>query len=71
MVEQEFEKLLRVMISGSILDKIGFEDARKSSLVQKLRNMKPSGGTAMRDSLLTGMGIILELHDVLSKLGTN
>ena len=61
-MQRELEMRLRLLLTGGLMEVVGFEGAKQSKIVQKLRQMKPSGGTAMRDALLTGIGIILELN---------
>ena len=38
-------------------------------MMSRLNAIEPSGGTAMRDSLLAGTGLVLKLNQALMQLG--
>lgn len=65
------EALLRAGVTLNIMQQLGFEYADECTLPLKLRNIKPNGSTSMRDAVMTGIKLILDLNNVLAKLGTN
>jgi len=58
------------LITGVLLTELGFETAEQCTINQKLSRLSPNGGTALRDSVSTGLLLILKLHEALSELGT-
>jgi Mg-chelatase subunit ChlD len=52
-----------------LLSSLGFEPASSSSLSSRLNSLSPSGGTALRDAVKSGLGMILKLNETLSSLG--
>jgi len=63
--------LISAGISLALLEELGFEFAGNSTLVPKLRSISPKGDTAMRDAVMTGIKIMLDLYNVLARLGTS
>src|SRR4051812_29783840 len=59
------------LTSLAICAKIGFEPAVNSSIPSRLRKISPVGSTAMRDAVMTGIKLLLDLQNTLSKLGTS
>ncbi len=47
---------------------MGYQDASTTNLASRLRNINPSGGTAMRDSIVVGIRSLLSLYAVLAKI---
>ena len=44
-------------------------DLQRSNLNKKLENIHPDGGTAMRDSIVTGIEMVIKLEQLLKELG--
>ncbi|CAG9315790.1 unnamed protein product [Blepharisma stoltei] len=61
---------LNAIATALIMSALGFEPADRCTINQKLSRLSPSGGTALRDSVETGLGLILRLNAELNKLGT-
>jgi len=64
------EALLKAGLSLAVLEELGFELAPQSTLVSKMRRVSPTGSTAMRDSLMQGISMMLKLYQVLAELET-
>ena len=67
---ESFERILGVVLTDEILLKIGFRNAKTTSIVSELRNLQPTGSTALRDSWLHGTKIIINLNKMLNSLRT-
>jgi len=63
--------LLQAGIALKMFEEIGFQPAKSSSLSKKLRNITPSGSTAMLDSVASGIALILQLNEALESIGMN
>jgi len=61
------EQLLKPALGLMALKGLGFESAANSSLVSKMRRIAPDGGTAMRDSVIHGIEMMLRLYTILEK----
>ena len=59
------------ILAGALLASIGFELVGQNSILPRLNQAVPSGGTAMRDSMLAGIGLILKLNSALGQLGVS
>jgi Mg-chelatase subunit ChlD len=57
-------------LTEAALYSCGFEQATRSSTPREIWNIHPHGGTAMRDALLYGNGLMLQLHAVLEREST-
>lgn len=64
----ENEALLKIGVTLAICQEIGFEPAPSSRLPALLRNIKPSGSTAMRDAVLESALLLIKLGDVMQKI---
>lgn len=62
--------LLQAHLTGAVYRDLGFNTVSNTNLRNCLRRISPSGGTAMRDSILTGTQMMLELHKILNAIGT-
>lgn len=56
-------------LAAALLSNLGFQPVGNNSLMASLDSISPDGGTAMRDSLLTGIGMILNLNAALMQIG--
>ena len=56
-------------IAGALLVSLGFNTVENTTLLSSLSKIQPSGNTAMRDSLLMGISLILKLNTALAQLG--
>lgn len=56
-------------IAAAFLADLGFETVSSNTVMPRLNAITPSGGTAMRDSLLAGIGLILKLNSALGQIG--
>ena len=53
------------IITLELLMSLGFAPAPKSPLPQLLSRINPTGGTALRDSIATGISLMLKLNEAL------
>jgi len=65
------EALIRAGFSLAVLSDLGFESAKQTRIPQKISQLSPSGSTSMRDAVLEGITLLLNLNTILIKLGTN
>ena len=56
---------------GQILAQLGFETIQNSSILNRLQYVRPEGGTALRDSTLAGLQMIMKLNQTLAELGAS
>jgi len=63
------EALLRAGVGLAVLEGLGFESAPASGLGSKILTLQPDGGTSMRDSLIQGIQMMLQLHQILAQCG--
>ena len=63
MVELNNISLARLMVN------LGYETVNNCSILNKLSYITPSGGTALRDSIKTGIEFTLDLNSLLMQLG--
>lgn len=56
-------------LAAALLAATGFQTVGNNDLLGRLQCIRPEGRTAMRDSLLAGISVILRLNDELQKLG--
>ena len=63
-----FENILRMAIGETVLAKTGFNNVKDATLLKHLRNVTPSGSTALRDSIQYGISKMIDLRDILGKL---
>ena len=52
-----------------ILARLGFQSVGRNNILARLNAIEPDGGTALRDSMLGGIGMILKLNQILGQLG--
>lgn len=64
------EAQVNQIISALIFEELGFEDASETSVPEKLKKIYPQGGTALRDSLIGGCKLLIDLLQLLQKTGT-
>jgi hypothetical protein len=64
------EAQVNQIISALIFEELGFEDASETSVPQILQKIYPQGGTALRDSLINGCKLMINLYQLLQKTGT-
>ncbi|OMJ72401.1 hypothetical protein SteCoe_29164 [Stentor coeruleus] len=62
---------LSAATTGLLMAELGYEPVEKNTIMQKLNLLKPSGGTALRDSVGFGVSLILKLNQALSEIGTS
>lgn len=62
---------LSAAATGLLMAELGYEPVEKNTIMPKLNNLSPSGGTALRDSVAFGVSLILKLNQALSELGTS
>ena len=55
--------------AAMLLASLGFQTVGTSGILAGLNGITPDGGTAMRDSMLLGIGLILKLNEALGQLG--
>ena len=58
------------VVTGLLLAGLGFETVGRSTIIEKLNKLSPQGETALRDSVCTGLGLILKLNSALEELGS-
>lgn len=63
--EEEFKKFL----ANSLLKELGFEIASEATFGSSLQKINPKGQAAFRDAFISGCGLMLQLADLLAKLG--
>lgn len=56
-------------LSGALLVGLGFNTATNSGLSEQLKLIHPHGGTALRDSLVKGSKLLIDLNNLLEQLG--
>jgi hypothetical protein len=56
-------------LAGALLGSLGFQAVGNNTIMARLNAITPEGGTAMRDSLLTGITLILKLNQALMQIG--
>ena len=61
------ESLLGPTVGLMALKGLGFESAANSTLISKMRRIQPNGGTALRDSVIQGTSMMLQLYEILAK----
>lgn len=66
--QDEKEALLKIGLTLAICQEIGFESAPSSRLPTLLKQIKPSGSTAMRDAVLESALLLIRLGDVMQKI---
>ena len=64
------DALLRAGFSLAILSELGFEPATLSQIPKKITEISPIGSTAMRDAVIEGITLLLQLNTILIQLGT-
>ena len=64
------EVAVNKLLTGMVLEQLGFEGAEDTSIPQILQKIYPKGGTALRDSLINGCMMIIKLYELLQKTGT-
>lgn len=60
---------LNATILATLMTQLGYEAVNNCSILNRLSNITPSGCTALRDSIQTGIQFTLELNTVLMKIG--
>ena len=55
------------VLTETALLSCGFEPATRSSTPREIWNIHPHSGTAMRDALIYGNNLMLQLHDLIEK----
>ena len=60
---------LNAAFLGVLMAQLGYETIKNCSVLNKLSCITPSGGTALRDSIQSGIQFILELNTVLMQAG--
>lgn len=63
------ESQLNSVMAGLVLKELGFNVAPQSNIPQLLKLITPCGGTAMRDSVMSGCSIMMKLYQFLAKMG--
>ena len=58
-----------LQLAAALLSQLGFETVGSNTVMPRLNAITPGGGTAMRDSLIAGVGLILKLNSALGELG--
>ena len=53
--------------SSEIFKSYGFEESVETKMFKQLQNLTPEGGTALRDSIIKGLQIILKIHEELEE----
>jgi Mg-chelatase subunit ChlD len=56
-------------LAAVLLGSLGFQAVGNNDVMARLNAITPSGGTAMRDSLLTGVTLILKVNEALMQIG--
>ena len=64
----EKQSFVKLALGIAALNEIGFEQASKTTLASKLKNMSPNGSTAMLDSIMAGVSMILRLGQLMNKI---
>ncbi len=65
------DALLRAGFSLAVLSDLGFESAAATQIPKRISELRPNGLTAMRDAVLEGITLLLNLNTILVQLGTN
>ena len=60
---------IKTHLISSLLAKLGFESVKNSSINNRLSHLQPDGQTALRDSIKSGLNLILKLNSSLDELG--
>lgn len=60
---------VQALLASAVLSATGFAPVSHSDLMYKLDCISPSGQTAMRDSMKVGIAMILQLNQMLGRLG--
>lgn len=59
----------QALLASAVLTATGFAPISNSDLMYKLDRIAPSGQTAMRDSMKVGIAMILQLNQLLGRIG--
>lgn len=62
--------LLQAHLTGAVYRDLGFDTVSNTNLRSCLKRIGPTSTTALRDSLLVGTQMMMELHRVLTAIGT-
>jgi len=58
-----------LQLAAALLSQLGFETVGSNTVMARLNSITPSGGTVMRDALLAGVSLILNLNSALMQIG--
>ena len=56
-------------LASALLAPLGFKPVGSNTVLRSLNCIEPSGGTAMRNSLMAGTMLILKLGQTLAQIG--
>lgn len=56
---------------AQVLTQMGFETVSNSTIIPRLNRIRPNGETALRDSIATGINLILKLNTFLDEMNSS